>query len=181
MARTRKEDWIRVGLELLTRLGIPPTIEELCHALEKTKGSFYHHFKDAKSFGLELLKQWTDTHTNMLIAIVESVNENAEIRHQILDQLAMNVDRDIERAIRTWAWRDDDARGFVERVDTQRMQFLEKLLIGEGLSQEQAQHITKIEYAVMVGSTHMFIDPQDLKSSYDVVMVQLRQSLSEEL
>jgi TetR/AcrR family transcriptional regulator, transcriptional repressor for nem operon len=37
------------------------TVDELCRLAEVTKGSFFHHFKNKETLGIEVAKWWTET------------------------------------------------------------------------------------------------------------------------
>lgn len=155
--RLTRKDWLETGLHLLGAEGEKAvTIERLCQVANRTKGSFYHHFKNRDEFTNALLEYWQSEYTDRIILIVEQLDDLNERRRK-LDRLAASLDSQIEWAIRKWSGSDERVQQALKRVDEKRINYLAKL-IGE-LGQpdrEVAFELAIIEYAIFVGLQHLF-------------------------
>ena len=128
--RLTRNNWLETGLNLLATEGEKAlTIERLCQVANRTKGSFYHHFKNRDEFINALLQYWQSEHTSRIISTVEQLDDLNE-RRQKLDRLAASLDSQIERAIRNWACGDERVQQALKSVDEKRINYLAKL-IGE--------------------------------------------------
>ena len=66
--RTHRGDWLQAAIRLLIEEGPSSlTIDSLCAAMKKTKGSFYHHFKDVHELRMALIADWEERHTDALV------------------------------------------------------------------------------------------------------------------
>jgi AcrR family transcriptional regulator len=156
MARTSKADWIETGLALLRSEGEHAlTIDRLCTALGRTKGSFYHHFESAQVFAHALLEAWELRHTEAPITASREGTDAA--RRKTLDATVKRLDWALDLAVRGWGLRDAAAREAVVRVDARRIAYLEALL-PRVLPKPQRQAIATLEYAAFLGA--MQLDPQ---------------------
>lgn len=155
MSRTTRENWLEAALELLTTEGPPGlTLERICSAVGKSKGSFYHHFEDMKTLRSALLDRWEARQTDAFIEAAAAHNNPAD-RARVLDELATKADWGEERAVRAWAWSDTEVRARVDAVDRRRIAYLASLQ--DDLPAERAQSIALLEYAALVGAMHLFV------------------------
>lgn len=156
MARTRRDDWIESGLVLLRTEGEHAlTIERLCTALGRTKGSFYHHFESADVFAKALLGAWEQRHTEAPIDVA-SREDSPAARRRALDATVKALDWPLDLAVRGWALRDPAAREVVARVDARRIAYLESLL-PRTAPRAKRTAIATLEYAAFLGA--MQLDP----------------------
>jgi AcrR family transcriptional regulator len=89
--RLTREDWLEIGLNLLGSEGEKfLTIERLCQVANRTKGSFYHHFKNRDEFINALLEYWQSEYTERIISTVEQLDDLNERRRK-LDHLAAKL------------------------------------------------------------------------------------------
>jgi AcrR family transcriptional regulator len=155
--RLTREAWFEIGLQLLGTDGEKAlTIDRLCQTAERTKGSFYHHFKDHNDFVTNLLAYWQLEYTNRIITKVEQL-DNLSDRRRELDRLAASVDSRIERAIRQWSGVDERVQHIMKCVDEQRIQYLAKLISELGQPNPAiAYELAVIEYAAFVGLQQLF-------------------------
>ena len=95
-ARASPADWCAAGLALLRDEGIDAvTVDRLCAALEKTKGSFYHHFRDLDAYLASLLARWEDDLTDRPIR--EAAREaDPRRRGARLDDLVSGLDHRLD-------------------------------------------------------------------------------------
>jgi AcrR family transcriptional regulator len=157
--RVGKNDWLRTGLALLSNEGPQALrIDRLCAAIGKTRGSFYHHFEDRQTFYEQMLEFWRAEHTDQIIAQVEEAGEVLD-RRQLLNELAMQLDQRTETAVRQLAATDKFARKVVAEVDEARVNYLVQLLKQErGLSQQAAEDLARLDYAVFIGYQFLYPD-----------------------
>jgi AcrR family transcriptional regulator len=155
--RLTRENWLETGLQLLGVEGEKAlTIARLCEVTNRTKGSFYHHFKNRDEFTNALLEYWQSEYTNRIISTVEQLDDLSDRRRK-LDHLAASLDSKVEREIRNWSGNDARVKQALKSVDDQRINYLAQL-IGElgQFEQKVALEIAIIEYATFVGLQHLF-------------------------
>jgi AcrR family transcriptional regulator len=157
--RLTRENWLETGLNLLATEGEKAlTIERLCQVANRTKGSFYHHFKNRDEFINALLKYWQSEYTNRIISIIEQI-DNLNERRWKLDHLAASLDSQIERAIRNWSGSDKRVQQALKCVDGKRINYLTKLNGELGQPNEDvAFELAIVEYATFVGLQYLFPD-----------------------
>lgn len=144
-----KEDWLKEGCAVLTESGAQAlTIDLLCQRLGLTKGSFYHHFKGFSGFKTELLSYFEQEGTLNIIEITEQAPQN---KLQQLLEASVSYPPGLEVAIRAWALQDDEVQAVQQRVDQQRVDYVQKLYMELGESPERALHLAQILYTVLIG------------------------------
>ncbi|MCF6246697.1 MAG: TetR family transcriptional regulator [Desulfobacula sp.] len=153
MKRTNKITWFEQGFKILkTRDAADLTIENLTKKLKKTKGSFYHHFKSRDDYFEKLLIYWEKKQTFDIFEISKQKKTFKEINSTLLRLSKENMDPEIEVAIRAWALRDPLARRFQERIDSQRLGFLQSMFSLMTEDPEQVEMISLIRYCLYIGS-----------------------------
>ncbi len=158
MSRASPRDWCSAGLALLREEGIEAvTVERLCAALKKTKGSFYHHFRDIDAFRAALLSRWEEDLTEEPIRATE--REEAPRRAARLDEVVRGLDHRLDGAVRAWAHRDTRARAAIDRVDERRIEYLAGLYRASGCKKPRL--LAELKYTAFVGAQHrgLFSDP----------------------
>ena len=160
-AKLTLQDWLKAGLTLLGHEGEKAlTLESLCRATKRTKGSFYHHFKNHNDFVEALLQYWRAEHTIRVIQAVEQL-PTPEARRKGLDRLAASLDSQVERAVRRWAGVDERAAATLAQVDQQRIEYLTTLIMELGQpNKADAYELAVVEYAYFVGIQHLFPDAE---------------------
>jgi AcrR family transcriptional regulator len=158
VTRLGRHDWLDTGLELLAagdRRSL--TLERLCEQLGRTKGSFYHHFRDMPTYQLELLERWQRRHTEALIDDAQTVRD-PRARSERLRARVAAADLRLERAIRAWAQVEPIAKAAVTAVDERRIAYLSELALARLGDPTRAKIVARIEYAAFVGSVELFSD-----------------------
>ncbi len=146
-------DWCDAGLALLRDEGMSAlTVDRMCTALERTKGSFYHHFRDLDAFLTRLLVRWEETLTEAPIAFAGAADD-LDQRAARLDDAVERLDHRLDLAVRSWALRDARARAVVARVDARRMAYLTEL--HAAVNAESARESAQLEYLAFVGAQHV--------------------------
>ena len=148
--RFRREDWLELGLAQLVahgRAGL--TLERMCEAAGRTRGSFYHHFADHEAFVVALLGRWRERQTEAVVAAVESAGGE---RVGSLHEVASALDHALDVAVRRYAAAEPLARDAVAAVDEERLRYVTRLYVEDhGRTPESARRIAEIEYALFVG------------------------------
>jgi AcrR family transcriptional regulator len=156
MARTTRDHWIEEGFRILSEEGDGAlTVDALCGRLDRSKGSFYHHFGGREAFVESLLGTWERRVTDRLIATGQG-EEPVEDRLRALNREAseLRIAR-LERAIRGWAAREPLARRVQDRVDRRRLAFLEELCAERMGSGEAATRLARVLQLTFVGAQHL--------------------------
>lgn len=152
MSRKSKEDWLREGAYVIAEDGAAGlTIDTLCNRLQVTKGSFYHHFKNYQDFKTALLNFWEQESTLRIIEAVEQT-ENAINKLDYLLKITANFPEPLEKSFRAWAMQDEEVGQYQQRIDQQRMSYVETLCLEVTPTENQAKILARILYTVFVGS-----------------------------
>ncbi|MDJ0593739.1 MAG: TetR/AcrR family transcriptional regulator [Pleurocapsa sp. MO_226.B13] len=170
--RLTREDWLETGLQLLSDCGEQAlTIERLCQATSRTKGSFYHHFKDRDDFVNSLLEYWQSKYTDQIIIAVERLKDPIAQRRE-LDRLAANVDNQLERVIRNWSGVDERVRQTIRQVDDKRIKYLTNL-IGKlaQIDSTKASELAIVEYAAFLGLQHLLPNADSKQKEYFITLI----------
>ena len=173
MQKLNKAAWFEQGFNILKTSGAANlTIENLTKRLNKTKGSFYHHFKNRDEYFEMLLEFWEKKQTFDIFEIRKQEKTFNGINETLLRLSKENMDPGIEVAIRAWALRDPLARRFQERIDTQRMGFLQAMFSLMTDDPEQVEMISLIRYCFYIGSHQIIpaIDEQTYKKKLGPLM-----------
>lgn len=164
MSNTRltRDDWINAALNVLMTGGIDLVrVDNLAKKLKITRGSFYYHFDNRPELLQAILDKWRVKATESVIASLKKHSLNPQEQLVELIMLPYRGKKSFEAAsieisLRAWARRDDLARSAIEEVDSYRIQFIEKLCIEMGHTEEKAEDIAHVIYSYMVANTLIF-------------------------
>ncbi len=173
MTKLNKTAWFEQGFKILKTKGAADlTIERLTTRLNKTKGSFYHHFKNRDDYFEKLLGFWEQKQTFTIIEGSKQKKTFKGINATLLRLSKENVDPQIEVAVRAWALRDPIARKFQERIDQQRVDFLKTMFSLMTDDTDLVEMISLIRYCFTIGSHQIIpvIDEQSYMSKLDALM-----------
>lgn len=156
MTRVTRDHWIQEGFRVLAEEGDGAlTVDALCERLDRSKGSFYHHFDGRPGYVRTLLEAWEREATDRLIETGHA-DAPVEDRLRAVNRQASEMrNARLERAIRGWAAREPEAREVQDRVDRRRLAFLEELCaqrMGEG---EEAKRLARVFQLAFVGAQHL--------------------------
>ena len=158
MAQRSRQDWIEEGFRILASEGDGGlTVDGLCERLERTKGSFYHHFEGRPGYVEDLLAAWERQATDRIIASGQSSAPVKERLRAVNRQASELKNARLERAIRGWAAREPQARRVQDRVDRKRLEFLVGLCVERMQDAEDAELLARIFHLALVGAQH--VDP----------------------
>ncbi len=167
MRPTTKRRWLEEGFAILEEVGAEAlTIETLTNRLGVTKGSFYHHFTNYQDFKESLLIFFAEERTLQIIRVAEKATSAQEKMDRVL-QATLKPSR-LEVAIRAWALQDSLIRNHQQRIDQQRLAYLEELAYAQIGDRRQATQMARLFYSIYVGSQHIIppIQGADLASLY---------------
>lgn len=166
--RFSQQDWIDLGLKQLAEVGPGGlTIERVCEAAGRTRGSFYHHFPDHEHFMSSMMRYWKKRDTDDVIAAVESVPKE---KTNVLDAIVSELNHRLEGRIRQLSQKEPSVFEVLEQVDTDRIDYIAKLYQQNGnLSRSEAAKAARLEYACYVGAQTLWPDeaPSTLKKLGD--------------
>ncbi len=158
MARRSRKDWIDEGFRILASEGDAGlTVDALCERLERTKGSFYHHFEGRPGYVEDMLAEWERQATDRIIASGHSDAPVKERLRAVNRQASDLKNARLERAIRGWATREPQARRVQDRVDRKRLEFLVELCVARMKDPKAAELLARIIHLTLVGAQH--VDP----------------------
>lgn len=154
-----QQDWIREGLRVLREEGDQGlTIEVLCRRLERTKGSFYHHFSGRESFVRELLAYWEEVFTADVIRDLAAFDTPHGRLRELSRRTVRHIDSRLERSIRIWGERDPIARVTVDRVDRAREGYLRQQFELASGAPDDAAVAARAQLAILVGIQMLYQD-----------------------
>lgn len=154
--RDARQPWLDAGLDILETHGPAVlTIDELARRLGRTKGSYYHHFRSRAGFVDALLRYWEEASTLRIIAAAEAARETAAKKRTLTElTVPLHASR-LEVHIRAWALAAPAVRAHVERVDAERLAYVERIALAVTGDAERARTIARAVYAVFVGAQQM--------------------------
>ncbi|QBF31553.1 TetR/AcrR family transcriptional regulator [Thalassococcus sp. S3] len=159
MKRFARIDWLDLALRQLSAEGPDALrLEAICDAAGRTKGSFYHHFKDHDAFLEDVVAHWTARQTTELLEDypLDQIGEAEmeEMFHRVLD-----LDFDLERAIRRLGNSVPALQDRIRETDATRLTFSRKAYQARyGMSEEVARDMAVLDYAAFAGLLLVFPD-----------------------
>ena len=168
--RFTRDNWLELGLVALGGEGVSAlTVERMCAAAQKTRGSFYHHFEDHNAFVLGLLEHWRETSTAKIIATVSEIEDPRQQRIALARQV-VELSATCENSIRGWAGTDQRAGRVVRQVDEARIAFLQSGV--EAMAREaavklksgEAERLAMLDYGLFIGA--LAIKPEATNEYY---------------
>ena len=169
MALLTRRRWLQEGLVLLEEAGAESlTIESLTSRLAVTKGSFYHHFNNYQDFQESLLVFWEGEGTLRIVQWAEKEASPPEKLARVL-QASLQPSR-LDVAMRAWALQDGLVRVYQQRIDQQRLAYLEEVAYAHTADRLAARQLARVFYSIYVGSQHIIppIEGEDLKALYQL-------------
>lgn len=124
--------------------------ERIASSLDSSRGSFYWHFRDIEDFRVSLLHRWQEVRTHDIIAEIERNGRGSE-RLKLVIRKTMCGDKSLERAVRSWAVKDQRAAAAVAAVDKIRIRYLAEILRSTDLAAQQVHARASFIYWGYVG------------------------------
>ncbi|MEW2352278.1 TetR/AcrR family transcriptional regulator [Spirillospora sp. NPDC029432] len=173
--RSKREDWLDAGLEILAGHGAPAvTIERLTERLGLTKGSFYHHFGGMAGYKTALLAHFEEVCTTRLIDLAEQDPDAPPMARleRLMDLVVSGKDHgpELEVAVRAWAQQDAEALALQERVDRARVDYLRALWLDHTGDAAEAGRIANLFYLITIGGSHIIppLPAPDLRGVFEL-------------
>ena len=155
MARKSKQDWYWACAQMIAQQGaLILTIDALCQAIGKTKGSFYHHFAGIDDFIENYLIFFEQEGTLQIIDQVEQ-EQTPQAKIRKLIELSTSYDPKLESGTRAWALQDDRVRAVFERVDQQRFDYVTALWRPLVADEATAVVRGRMMYTILIGGSHV--------------------------
>ena len=149
-----REAWVAAGFLSLAEAGPASLkINLLAKRVGATKGSFYWHFKDLKTYKEAMLELWI---SKVATEVFDEV-KMAETKDAKIDILLSNAarpapeeygGRKIEPAMRAWSLSDPDVSQALSNLDLLRITFTAEVLKALGIEDEALVHLV---YAAYIG------------------------------
>jgi AcrR family transcriptional regulator len=147
-----RQDWVNAALEILIEKGIEAVkVDPIAKSLQITRGSFYWHFKNLDDLLAAIIQEWQAIDTEAAIQQVEQIGGTPSQQLLHLFEIAAKDDDRLEKAMRIWAIHDVRAMASIERVDRQRLEYLQNLFLQIGCSQTDAELRAQVAYSVKLG------------------------------
>ncbi|CAN5500334.1 TetR/AcrR family transcriptional regulator [soil metagenome] len=150
-------DWVQAGFGIIAEEGLKAlTIDRLCRRLTVTKGSFYWHFTDMKTYRGALVDAWAALrdedrlHFDGLGALpprqrlAEMMTALVGPRHWML-----------ERAMREWARSEATVDAAVRSSDRRVISAVRQAFIDDGFDAAEADVRANATFAVGIGFLHL--------------------------
>lgn len=152
MDRLTKEQWLDHGLYALAQNGFTALkADTLAKALGVSRGSFYWHFKNLADFHQAILARWELLTVETAVSTIEATTDNTAARLQVVINMAADSNIALEQAIRAWANSNANVKTAVDRVDANRIAYLEHIFTDLGLAEETAYARARIVYFGFLG------------------------------
>lgn len=148
-SRWAAEDWTTLGLRALREKGpAGVTVEALCAAAGRTRGSFYHHFETMDAFLIAMAQAWRAQGTDALIQ--KSLAEpDPNKRRKTLNRMANALDHELEVNLRLLAAQNPGVAKIVEETDNARETGIAKMLAASfGLSRLDAAAAARLFHSL---------------------------------
>jgi AcrR family transcriptional regulator len=150
--RLSAQDWIEFALLTLAREGFEALkADVLARKLGVSRGSFYWHFADLRSFHAKVIEFWKEAATEAIIADVER-HQSSEERLDALLRHAFGHGARVEIRMRAWADSNPDAAQALNDIDHRRRAYIQQLLTEMGVEQSLAATRAKLLYWVYLGA-----------------------------
>ena len=148
---SKKAGWLKKGLEILSCRGPAGlTIDNLVQNMGKTKGAFYHHFSSSQGYNSQLLDYWYETYTVQILARSRRGN-TPNVKLKTLVQSTLKIPRKTELAIRAWALYDDIVKRYQEKIDAERLAYLEEIFFSVTTDRQSSRLKAFKIYSAFIG------------------------------
>ena len=161
------DDWVQAGYALLAVDGMRALkIERLCEQVGATRGSFYWHFTDMKSYRAALVASWNAFLDADRRALTELEGLPPRERLSRMMQALLSPKHwTLERAMREWARSDDVAAANVRAADHRVLVAVTQAYRDYGFSPEDASLRAESTFAAGIGMLHLLDSAAPLTTS----------------
>jgi AcrR family transcriptional regulator len=150
--RLTAQDWIDFALKTLARDGFQALkADTLARKLGVSRGSFYWHFAELRSFHARLIEHWRQTATEAIIADLERL-DSPEQRLDTLFRRAFGQGALLEVRMRAWADENAEAARVLDDIDRRRKAYIEQMLVDAGVAPPLAATRAQLLYWSYLGA-----------------------------
>lgn len=157
MARVSEKDWVRAALRAFGAGGSKAVrVEAIARELGVTKGSFYHYFENREALLYAAFGAWREVATLTIIKAINAGSQDPVRRLEALGQAAFFTslaEERVEAAVRDWASQDAEIALQLLEVDERRMDYLQELLLADGVPPQQAEERAQLLYRCLIGNS----------------------------
>lgn len=160
-ARWSRADWVELAIARLKAAGPSAlTLEALCVAAGRTKGSFYHHFETVEALAVELAQRWRRTETDEIGAIATAEGDPRK-GLRALARRSARMDHGLEIGVRALAAERPGLAALVREADAAREAIIAELLgRAYGLSEGEASDVARVFHSLQLAA--QLRSPQDV-------------------
>lgn len=155
--RLSVQDWVQAGFRILAEDGLKAlTIDRLCRRLGVTKGSFYWHFSDMKTYRQALIDTWAavrDSERGDFEALAE-LPPRERLSH-MMTALVGPAHWMLERAMREWARSEDNVAEAVRSSDRRVLKAVRQVFLDDGFDAGEADMRANATFAAGIGFLHL--------------------------
>lgn len=168
------------GLRVLATEGAAGVrIDRIAVRLGLSKGSFHHHFAGADGYKRDLLAHYEALSVGALASAIDEVGEHAETQ-DVLEALTALVRSDgpglyrpeLDVAVRAWSTFDADVREVQQRIDTTRVDALQRVWSRAVPTTDEARLAALLPYLLAVGAAVVVppVPADDLRRLYEILL-----------
>jgi AcrR family transcriptional regulator len=150
--RLSAQDWIEFALTTLAREGFQALkADVLARKLGVSRGSFYWHFPELRTFHVRVIAHWRERSTDAIIAGLDQHGDPAR-RLDALFRNAFGHSALMEVRMRVWADENPDAAKALREIDGKRRAYIERQLEAAGVPPALAATRTQLIYWAYLGA-----------------------------
>lgn len=148
--RWSRDSWIAFATEQLRAVGPSAlTLEALCEAAGRTRGSFYHHFPTVGALLAEIASRWRQTETDE-IGAQALATADARSALRVLARRSDRMDHKLEIGVRALA-RDPAVAAIIRKADLVREAIVASLLSrAYGLPPGEAADVARLFHSLQL-------------------------------
>jgi AcrR family transcriptional regulator len=156
-SRLSVDDWVQEGFRVLAEDGVKAlTLDRLCRRLGVTKGSFYWHFSDMKSYREALIGTWAAVHDEDRGYFDDLASEPPRQRlSRMMTALVGPRHWMLERAMREWARSETAVAAAVRASDTRVVAAVRQAFLDDGFGPDEADMRANATFAAGIGFLHL--------------------------
>lgn len=150
--RLTAQDWIDFALKTLARDGFQALKADiLARKLGVSRGSFYWHFEELRTFHARVIEHWRQAATEAIIADLERL-DSPERRLDTLLRRAFGHGALLEVRMRAWADENAVAARVLSDIDRRRKTYIERMLVEAGIAPSLAATRAQLVYWSYLGA-----------------------------
>lgn len=157
MPNKSRLDWVEKAFQLLIEHGVSAiSANKVGNSLGLSRGSFYYHFGSSKGFHQAILETWYQRGTVDVLKL--NIGKSPQQKLEGLRNFAWLLPHKLDVAIRSWALYDPLAKGYQEKVDADRLNYVTQVYkeaLGNKLSEDKLKFTAKLAYYAFIGTQNI--------------------------